>query len=183
VVNNPASGSFPEFLARIMDTKVEYAKTWVETKMLTEPAVLNQTVLHTGDKEYSVMFGILNELLPSKFPVQSALRRQLFETVKSINFTKMNFGFTSNQILKKLLALSHSDNFWAKIGDIYVRINNGRDMIISESKIEKELRTLISTGVIERKRIKENDSYGYYVTTDYIDKGIILPPTQKLFHI
>jgi hypothetical protein len=138
--------------------------------------------LIVGKVEYFFTAKLLDGILPVKYPALSLLRRQLFEVVKDINFAKLMASFTlPNSVLQQLYTLAHADNYWAKIEDIYLNFNNNRTEIMSEISIEKELSALKKAGVIERKKFKNIEGHGYYVTTVTVDKGIEFPRVTELF--
>jgi hypothetical protein len=183
ILNNPGPPDFGDFLSKVMDTKPEHVRSWMKKAGLhNEVQTPDIEELIVGKVEYFFTAKLLEGMLPVKYHAFSLLRRQLFEVVKDINFAKLMASFTSpNSLLRQLYTLAHADNYWAKIEDIYLNFNNNRTDIISEIKIEKELAALKKAGVIERKKIKNSEGHGNYVTTVTVDKGIEFPLVSELF--
>ena len=183
ILNNPGTPDIEEFLAKAMDTKQEHVRSWMKKAGLRNWSKRSaDEELIVGKVEYDIAAKLLKEILPAKYPILSPLRKQLFEVVKDINFAKVKASFTSpNSLLRQLYTLAHADTYWAKVKDVYLNYNNNRADIISEIRIEKELVALKKIGVIERKKFKNIEGHGYYVTTVTVDKGIEFPRVTELF--
>ena len=183
ILNNPKSLDFGMFLAKIMDTSFENVNTWLNENRVRQNMTINQDEeLTLGKIEYFIMTAILNEMLPLKYPVTSLLRKEIFGTIRYINFEKMKSSFAATDtVLKRLWNLSKTDNFLAKIDEIYLRLNRHRIVMVSEKNIGKEIIALMNLGVIERKTPKGKNTYEYYITTDELCHGVKFPAVADLF--
>jgi hypothetical protein len=183
ILNNPAPQDFNNFIAKMLNRKSEDVNAWLkEIGFQKNLPKQEDGDLIIGKAEYFIMVKLLDGLLPIKQTVPSLLRRQLFKAVKAINMTLLVKAFIpTNNILQQLYTLAHNDTYWAKLEDIYLNFNSNRVDIVSEAIIEKELTALKKIGIIERRKLKNNDGYGYFVTDIYVDKGIEFPKIYELF--
>jgi hypothetical protein len=183
ILNHPKSLDFGRFLAKMMDTTLEDVNTWLnENGVCQNKTIDTDELLTVGKIEYFMMTAILDEMLPLKYPVTSLLRREIFGTIRYINFEKMKSSFApTDSILKRLYNLSKTDTFLANIDEIYLRFNHQRIDIISAKNIEKEINGLMKLGAIERKKLKEKNNYGYYISINELCHGVKFPAVADLF--
>lgn len=183
ILNHLGAPDFEGFLARAMDSKPEHVRSWSKKNGLhMESQPPDHKELIVDKKEYFIAAKLLNELLPVNYPILSPLRRQLFEVIKDINLTKLGAALISHHdILEQLYTMAHSDIYWARLKEIYLKINHDINNIISEKGIAKELAALIKIGMIERKNFKDSDGHGYYITTGTVNKAISFPSLGELF--
>jgi hypothetical protein len=183
IFNNPKPPNLEIFLAKNLETNPEHVRSWMkETGWLENTTTNVDGELKVGRAEHFMMAKILDEMIPVKYPIMSLLRKQIFKVVRGINFGKMRNSFvSSNNPLKQLYLLAKTENFWATPEEVYLDLNNQLIDIISENNIKKEMEAIRKIGAIERKKLKEKDGYGYYVTTDSLDKGVKFPSAVDLF--
>jgi hypothetical protein len=89
----------------------------------------------------------------------------------------------SKDVLEQLYELNKMESCWERIENIYKVLNKGKDpsRIIPIKVIETELAVLKKRGFIERKKFKDKDYHGYYVTVFDVDRGMHLPDESELF--
>ena len=122
---------------------------------------------------------LLKDTIPLKNEHYTPNQITVFEAVKRINVGKLS-GSTidkGNEI-QVLMTLHKSSNYWAKIGDIFGRVNEGKKRL-SIPKIEKELNKLAKLEIITKKKLQQTSDYGYYINYTSIGKNItFLDPSE-----
>ena len=183
ILNNPDAPDFGRFITKQLNVNPEHVKTWMKKNGWHQKNRISEDEnLKVGKVEYFIMVKLLDGMLPVKQHIPSLLRRELFEVVKGINFALLANAFIpASNTLQQLYTLSHNETYWAKSKYIYLNINKNRADIISEINIEKELVALSKIGLIERKKLRDHDGHGYYITTHSADRGITFPNIANLF--
>jgi hypothetical protein len=184
IINNPQPFDPVRLMTKLIPSNPENFEVWLSEKGIWKK---NENIvdenLKVGKIEYFIMTVILDQMLPLNYPITSLLRKEIFRTIRDINFEKIKNSFaTSESILRKLYNLAKTDNFWAKIDEIYLKFNKNQIQIISEKNIKKEIKELIKLGLIECKKAKNDGINGYYITTNEIEQGVRFPSIKELFY-
>jgi hypothetical protein len=184
ILNYPPQISGAHLMAKLYNSRVECAEDWLIGRSQVPVHALPEPELHCGKTEYRVVKNLLDGLIPFKDSVPSALEMRLFEIVKTVNFSAVdNSMMSSSDVLGLLYQFNTSEFYWARIEQIFRALNKGQDpsRIIPLKAIEAELATLRKRGFIERKKYKDKDEHGYYVTVFEIDQGLQLPEEVEVF--
>lgn len=143
------------------------------------PVTLGVAIMATK-VEYFQMTQLLKDIIPSKEEHYTPVQITVFEAVKRINLAKLS-GSTidkKNEI-QVLMTLYKSNNYWAKIGDIFERVNLTEKNRILIQEIEKELNKLAKLGIITKKRFQQTSDYGYYINDTSIGQHVtFLDPSE-----
>jgi hypothetical protein len=108
----------------------------------------------------------------------------LFEIIKKQNFSAINVSMIfTKDVLEQLYLLNKAESYWERIEHIFRVLNKGKDpsRIIPLETIKAELVTLKKRGFIERKKYKDKDEHGYYVTVFDVDRELHLPDESEVF--
>jgi hypothetical protein len=182
IMNNTEPIDKTLIFAKLLHSQPEHVKEYLRVKRIEIlPVVSNDVELVSGKVEYFFMKRVLGGIIPIKHESLSLLGRQIFNIVKSINFTNLDSSILGNDNLEKMYTLNYFDLYWAKIELIFKRINKGRESIISIPVIEAELTALKKMGVIERKKFRDRDEYGYFILTLAVDEELRFPEIVELF--
>jgi len=105
----------------------------------------------------------------------------IFETVKDINLGKLKrsiIDFNDNN--QVLLTLYKGVDYWAKLEDIYKRINTKSKKHLTVPAIDKELNKLSKLGIISKKKFPKTTDYGYFINVMSIGKHITFLAPSKI---
>jgi hypothetical protein len=183
ILNNPEPKNGISFLARHYNSSPEDVQAWLQKNYMYSPSqIANNNEMQSGKIEYYIVKRLLDGIIPVKEQLHSPISQMLFETVKKINFRGLEYStLGSSDIATKLYELAKNDLYWAKIDMVYRELNKGGAYLITVPVIESELSALKKTGLIERRKFRERDDHGYYVTKPSIDGAIIFPEIAEIF--
>ena len=182
-MNNTEPLNKTSLLAKLINSRPEHIQEYLRINGADSPPVAPGDVeLVSGKMEYFVMGKLLSGMVPLKHQSPSPLRKQLFNVVKLINLTKFQSSTSGkDDTSEKLYTLNYCDLYWAKFDLIFKRINKGQTNIIPIPVIQAELAALKKMGVIECKKFRDRDEYGYLILTLSVDDGLKFPEIKDLF--
>ena len=182
ILNNPPQITGAQLMAKLYNSRVECAEDWLIGRSQTTVRALPEPELCSGETEYRVLKNLLDGLIPVKDSIPSVLEIRLFEIIKTINFSGLNgLWMSSKDVLEQLYVLNKAESCWERIEHIFKVLNTDPSRIIPLKVIEAELVTLRKRGLIERKKYRDKDEHGYYVTVFEVDQGLKLPDAGEIF--
>jgi hypothetical protein len=177
MLNNPEVADTSSLLAKLINSRPEHIREWLRINDAINPPVVScGAELVSGKIEYFIMGKLLEGIIPLNHQSPSLLRKQLFDAVKKINLSNIESStIPQDDTLEILYTLNYFELYWAKINAIFKKINKGRTDIISIAVIEAELVAIKKMGFMERKKFKDRDEHGYFITTLTIDGAVKFP--------
>ena len=78
-------------------------------------------------------------------------------------------------VLDMLFVMNTYEIYWAKIEYIFKKFNMFRSDIVTLHKIAAELMTMKNMGLIEKRKFKDKNEHGYFITTLTVGAGLTFP--------
>jgi len=145
------------------------------------PLVTSGPAIAATRVEYFLMAQFLKDKIPLKDEHYSPVQVAIFEAVRKINLGKLTRSIIDQgdkvQVLKTLY---RSNNYWAKIEDIFGMVNSKDKKLISIQFIEKELIKLAKLGIISKGKVLQSSDYGYFINDINIGKHVTFMNPSKI---
>jgi hypothetical protein len=185
IFNNPPPPNLAKFFAKSCSSQEDRAHEWLKGQSIVADADLSsEGPLVASGNEYSIAKSLLDGIIPIQRKRPSSLRCELFEIVKSINFEMFKSSTIQKEnVLDMLFVMNTYEIYWAKIEFIFKKLNMFRSDIVTLHKIAAELMTMKNIGLIEKRKFKDTNEHGYFITTLSVGDGLALPAVDVLFAI
>lgn len=137
------------------------------------PVVPSRPAITATKVEHFLMTLLLKDIIPLKNEYYTPVQITIFDAVNRINMGKLSGSIIDKRNdIQVLMTLHKSNNYWAKIGDIFERVNSNGAKVIPFQVIENELNKLAKLSIITKKRILQTSDFGYYINNTSIGKHI-----------